>query len=201
MTPADSPPARFILRDLPGVADIERSFANPNRHWAKENDDLGQRIDMVSVALFGITDADTEFEFTEAYLRHHYPWTFPDYDRVKLRKTTSDAMQSFNHEDELYKAWELHFRVMDLADQARLPLFEALGWDVLDETGSPLWCLDVFGRQIIAATKGLRGKLPDDGAAEALQDTREEARAAVDLAALEQRLAREAAAFRPSDRR
>jgi hypothetical protein len=50
----------YVLRELPGVADLEarlqRMEAHPNPLWAPEFDDLWDHVDRVSRCLFGVTE-------------------------------------------------------------------------------------------------------------------------------------------------
>ncbi len=51
--------AKYVLRDLPGVADLEarlrRIEEHPNPNWAPELDGLSEEIDRVAKRLFGLT--------------------------------------------------------------------------------------------------------------------------------------------------
>lgn len=132
---------RYVLRSLPGVEPLEAKLRSRDENWEAgaswrpEFDDLGAEIDGLSAELFGITEDQTRFEW--------------------------DHLQPIEGYEAAHRAWELNFELLHHDyDQAR-PVWEALGWDVGDGSGDEAHCLFYLGRQIICATKGLRGHLPD----------------------------------------
>jgi hypothetical protein len=121
------------LRDLPGVAAIERDLNNTNA-WAKEKDDLPARINAVSLSLFGITEADTDFDgFPEN--------EFTDEEWEEAEKRAAE--------------WNLNFDFMDFDYADVEPVWLAAGWDVTDGNGNELISVGKFGCQIIAVLKNL----------------------------------------------
>jgi hypothetical protein len=124
----------ILLRNLPGVADLERRMNLPNAEWAAENDNLRQDIDKVSVRLFGIAEADTEY---------HWRRDLSDEDNARA-----------------FDLWELNFKLAYCDFEEGEPVWLAMGWDITDGAGVPLTCAWEFDRQIVCASKGLRGHLP-----------------------------------------
>lgn len=139
---------RYVLRDLPGVSEVEELLkkieAHPNPAWAPENDNLPKISDRVSQRLFGITQDETWLD---------------------------DADISEDDWGDAWEAWESNFRFAqeyfddggdDAAQDAKeLEISALMGWDVTDGTGNILNSLGQFQRQIICASKGMRGRLPD----------------------------------------
>lgn len=121
------------LRDLPGVAEIERDLCNTNA-WAKEKDDLPARIDAVSLRLFGITESDTDFD------------GFPD------DECTDEEWEEAERRE---AEWNLHFAFTDWDYASVEPLWLAAGWDVTDGNGNELKSVDKFNCQIMAVLKNL----------------------------------------------
>ncbi len=157
----------IALRDLPGIADIERRMNLPNAQWAPENDNLKEDIDKVSRRLFGIAESDTD-----------YLW------RADL---------SSDENSKAFDAWELNFRLAYVVFEDAEPVWRALGWDISDGEGNPLTCAWEFDRQIICAAKGLRGHQPILEAANDEAASEEALRSAESWA---EGLAREAKRFR-----
>lgn len=62
--------ARYVLRDLPGVADLERLLTgcdqHPNPLWAPANERASRLADQIALDLFGITDDDVPREHIDA---------------------------------------------------------------------------------------------------------------------------------------
>ena len=58
--------AQYILRELPGVRELEamiqRIESHPNPEWSPEVDQLQPLCDRLSMRLFGITEAQTAFD-------------------------------------------------------------------------------------------------------------------------------------------
>lgn len=140
---------RYVLRNLPGIGDVESLLkkiqAHPNPAWAPENDQLPGLLNRISLRLFGITADDTEFDYTGLPPEEWH---------------------------EAIDAWEENFLFAeyyfdDLGDDAEqdataLAIWETLGWDVTDGLGKVLGYLTHFDRQIICASKGLKGRLPNE---------------------------------------
>jgi hypothetical protein len=109
--------AKYVLRDLPGVAELEarlqRIEEHPNPEWAPEIDGLQDHVDRVSSRLFGITEEDIGLSF-------------------------------------------------DLDENPGLEeAIASLGWDLCDAAGEPLLALPYLVTQIMCATDGKAGRLPD----------------------------------------
>jgi hypothetical protein len=99
---------------------------------------LDEAVERLAQKLFGIGFEDTRYD--------------PDLD-------LSEA--EINAE---WRRWELNFGCLDTVDEdddeAAAKVFEAMGWDVTDVNGLNLLVLEHIGRELICATKGLRGHLP-----------------------------------------
>jgi hypothetical protein len=128
---------RLVLRELPGVMDIERRLALPNANWTPENDDLDERCDILSMRYFGVTEKNTMFEWPE----------------LDLDDEAGDAAAR-----KACAAWETHFEFLYHSFEQTAVIWAAGGCDVTDGEGEPMQSLYKFGRQIIAA---LRELLPD----------------------------------------
>ncbi|HEX4712716.1 hypothetical protein [Phenylobacterium sp.] len=129
-------PTKYALRDLPGIAELEdllrRIAAERNPEWTPLADGLDDKVDRLSRSLFGVSGDDTEDP----------PETF--------------APEIIGQMDK-WDAWERQFytpepKWFDLAE---------FGWDVNNADGEELKCAEHFYRQIVAAHKGLMGRLPD----------------------------------------
>lgn len=158
--------AKYVLRDLPGVAEIEarckRIAAHPNPEWAPEKDGYASAVDAVSRRLFGLTEAETSYETDEAL-------------------TAEEDQVAFDR-------WEENFEfVYSDDDAAAALLWDALGWDTKDADGEDLACLHDFSLQMVCATKGLKGRLPGAPLSEA--------QAAEEASLWAQRISQEALTF------
>jgi hypothetical protein len=137
--------AKYVLRDLPGVAELEALIdkidSHPNPAWAPEQDELPALVDRVSRALFGITRDDTRFDHEGAL---------------------ADGL-SFSEAEAALDRWEQNFGFLYEDDDAPVRLiYEAMGWDVWNEEGGWMQALDCLDRQIVCVMKVLRGHLPGD---------------------------------------
>ena len=119
----------ILFRDLPGVAEIERQLDMQlrDRLLDDETEQLPQLIDDASRALFNITEHDT-----------HYS-ALPESVRARF---TRDQ-------------WEAEFDVLGEYRRDPNAIWQSFGLDVRCPEGRGLHCLDVFGRQLIAAVNGL----------------------------------------------
>jgi hypothetical protein len=123
---------RFVLRDLPGVAELEARLQcierHPSKDWAPEADGLGESVDRISRSLFGITETETRLD---------------------------------GGADDATLGWELNFAFLYGEDHAATELiFDAMGWDILGQDDDWLLCLHSLSRQIVCVAKGLKGHLP-----------------------------------------
>jgi hypothetical protein len=173
------PDSPIVLRDLLGVAELEarlaRIAAHPNPEWAPETDGLKPHADRVSTALFGLTEDETFFD--RSIYDFDDEWEYDEHE-----------VQRFHTE------WERHFEFLYVNDpEAEALVWEAMGWDISDGIGADLRCLEHLCRQMVCATKGLKGRLP--GAP--MSDAELESRAGE----IEAKLATEAASFRSQRRR
>lgn len=163
---ADMDKPRYVLRNLPGIKEVEallaRIQAHPNPAWAPERDALDDLVERVSLTLFGMGQDD--------YLPR-----------------SEEAPEGATQEEFLAWAtrWNEHFAFLDYypdddedeeaADRAERLIWNAMGWDVTDGHGGLLPCLGYFERQIVCTTKGLRGRLPGTPMSE--DEARDEAEA------------------------
>ena len=119
----------IVFRHLPAVAEIEEQLRLQSRGLLAEDEaeELPHLIDDASSELFGITANDT-----------FYP-ALPEAVRAKYGRAE----------------WEAHFDT--LGQHARDPnaLWRQFGLDLCCGEGRSLHCLDVFGRQLVCALKGL----------------------------------------------
>jgi hypothetical protein len=133
-----SDPARYVLRDLPGVADLEarlkRIEVDPSGAWSKLRDGLQRDVDTLSRRLFDLTDAETG---------HKADYSLSDADGRKS-----------------YDRWEQNFKCLYGGDDVLIFVLDAMGWDVVDEAGQVLRSFHYLDRQIVCVAKGLRGRAP-----------------------------------------
>lgn len=164
---------KFVLRDLPGVAELEAGLNLPNAEWAPENDDIQERGRAVARALFGVCDLDLEFD--------------PPTDD----ETPEKARERYD--------WEGMFEAVYCSEEEARPFWEFLGWDVTDGKGHELRSLAdervSLGIPIIAAMRQLRGAhLPGAAPPTREKTPQEQAR---DIAAWTEKMEAEARKFRP----
>ncbi|RYG86130.1 MAG: hypothetical protein EON59_10705 [Alphaproteobacteria bacterium] len=151
----------IILRNLPGIAEVERIASQPGAGWRENDPERVALIDRVSVSLFGITEGDTE----------RAPPDYGDFltegDRLALKHLAPiDTGDRFRYAEAPYDravaehvAWEANFDILyddtDLDDDERDEFWRILGVDVTDGSGEDLHCLHNFSRQLIVLAKGL----------------------------------------------
>lgn len=124
----------WALRNLPGVAEVERLLAlaenHPNPLWAPEQDQAQRLVNEISLRAFGITQADT-------YVNPQR--------RRSLEAQHNEVVWERSFEDE--DGEQLHLSVVFC--------------DPNDAEGIPLRSVPYFARQIICSTLGLKGHKPD----------------------------------------
>lgn len=132
---AMSEPPELILRGLPLVAELEAMIA-AGKGWSRE---FEERVDQVSIALFGITRADTEPSWPALaafYVGKHL-------DEKAINQAASkhyDLMQSL--------------AVPNPKDHSEIDIIEWWEYDdidVTDDNGRALRCLHYIDRQLWAA--------------------------------------------------
>lgn len=129
--------AKYVLRDLPGVRALEERYrkisAHPHPDWAPEADGRPAHLDKVLSCLFGLTADEAE----EAL------WEYGRAGNL-LDGTLGDLLD-----------------MSDATDEFEVGLWRSIGWDVTDEAGEILHCLDDLVFSIVCATKAIAGRLPD----------------------------------------
>lgn len=141
-------PDIIVLRDLPGIREIEAGLQLRNAEWAQENEKLQERCDELSKVLFGITIEDTR-----PFDQHFEP-------KAGFTRETADR-------------FDQNFEVLSWFGFPEATLvWEALRIDIYDDEGAELRCLSEFGRQLIAVRKGLMGHLPALDAARRVHEVR-----------------------------
>lgn len=131
---------KFVLRSLPGVAELEaildRCELHPNPKWAPARDEADALAAKLSRQHFGMTEAETRYQ------KNHL-----------LRAHENEHNES---------VWEFDFDFLRRPFGRQLGDWEGLGWDVRRSDGGPMRALEFLGRQIIAATLEIAGHLPDE---------------------------------------
>lgn len=119
----------IVFRNLPGVGAIEHQLDMHarDRLLDDEIDELPDRINDVSISLFGITQRDTFY------------WALPDPVRAKYDRA----------------GWESNFDILWQHSKEPNQHWRAFGLEVGCEDGSALHCLEVFGRQLVCALNSL----------------------------------------------
>ena len=124
-------PSTWILRDLPGVGELEallgRIAAHPNPEWAPERDVLDAAVTSLTQVLFGFT---------------------PDERQAKAEEEEVDELDS------------LFSPISDLSGAQLISIMETGGWDVTDGAGQAMRCAEYLALEIIAATTGFIGSPP-----------------------------------------
>ncbi|GAA4749922.1 hypothetical protein GCM10023264_15450 [Sphingomonas daechungensis] len=126
----DSPfMTRIIFRDLAPVSEVERQLALHARDRLLDDavEELPHLIDEASLALFGITQRDTFY------------WALPDPIRARYSRAE----------------WEDQFDVLGHYSRDPNAQWAAFDLDLRCEEGGRLYCLEVFGRQLVCAIRGL----------------------------------------------
>ena len=136
----------IVFRHLPAVAEVERQLELQFRDRLLEDEveELPHLIDDASRALFGITGNDT-----------FYP-ALPDAVRAQYGRAE----------------WEANFDILGHYTRDPNADWRAFGLDLCCEQGDTLHCLEVFGRQLVCALRGLH---PSAVLAFAQQETAEAA--------------------------
>jgi hypothetical protein len=134
------PAARYVLRDLSGIAEIEALLlaaeGHPNPLWAPDRERAMSLIEPTSRRLFGITENETLY--------------------------VDDPALDEDENDERSDLWDELIRLLAWNDPCNVPdAWEKLGWNVCDASGRPLRSLEFFVRQIVTVTMGMAGRLPD----------------------------------------
>ncbi len=121
--------ARIVFRQLPAVAEVERQLAlhARDRLLDDEIEELPLLIDDASLQLFGITQRDTFY------------WALPDPVRVQFTRAS----------------WEANFDLLGRYSRDPNAHWRAFDLDLCCDEGRSLHCLEVFGRQLVCAVRGL----------------------------------------------
>ena len=139
--PAPKTIIRFL--DLPGIRELEDKCLLGDFDRGRPDGPFEEKLREVSMKLFGITKAETEFDFPHGY------FDLDDEDPEKW----AISEQYWAHED--------RFTVCRLPYEDKLETLKALGWDFTDGRGDLLRVTDFFVRQAEAASKGIAGHMPD----------------------------------------
>jgi hypothetical protein len=137
--PAVKKPIRVI--DLPGVLKLEDQLLLYGQEPSRAEDAAAE----VSRKLFGIADADVQFEMPDEYE------TLPSH-CVRERYAMEADLREY---DEQFETGE------HLMDVEMLEVLDEVGFNFRDDRGQPLRCTKFLGRPAEAAAKGIKGKMPD----------------------------------------
>jgi len=120
---------RIIFRDLPAVSEVERQLSLHARERLLDDDieELPHLADAASTELFGITQQDTFY------------WALPEPVREKYGRAE----------------WEEHFEMLGHYTRDPNAHWHSYDLDLRCVEGGRLHCLEVFGRQLVCALKGL----------------------------------------------
>ena len=121
--------AQIVFRDLPAVSVVERQLDLLARDLLLDDEleELPVLIDEASVQLFGITRQDTFY------------WALPE----PVRASHDRAR------------WEAQFDLLACTSRDPNAHWRAVDLDITCPEGRGLHCLDVFGRQLVCAVRGL----------------------------------------------
>jgi hypothetical protein len=135
--PPATPTRPVRMRDVPGVADIERKVGLYSNARGELEHSLEDRVNALCREIFGVSSPETEFQ---------YP---PDFDHLSDEKRWPIEWQRDQHEEQFETA------TLGQADQVALLL--RLGLDFSNGEGDPLRCLPHFARAAEAAAKQMKG--------------------------------------------
>jgi hypothetical protein len=178
------------LLELPGIVELEK-LCRGQGQWLTQAE-IAERADVVSVSLFGLTEADT---YKQAITYIEAMGDDPIFDRSKHGPIV-DASERAVQE------WERNFAVLydevgEVDEDEWVEFFETIGFDVLAGNGEQLECLHHFSRQMICCARGLlpAAIFTPDGSG------RRGASPSVDAETWGAALEKEARAFKPSRHR
>ena len=119
----------IIFRDLPAVSEVERQLSLHARERLLDDDidELPHLVDAASMEMFGITQQDTFY------------WALPVPVRAKYGRVE----------------WEEQFDMLGHYTRDPNAHWHSYDLDLRCEEGGRLHCLEVFGRQLVCALKGL----------------------------------------------
>lgn len=150
----------IVLYAIDKIMEIEASIA-AGASWRA---DFQAQVDRVSVALFGITAADTV--------------------RQEPVRSSGHSDPAFVVAWQSWAAWDAAFYALasDVSWDERCEYFEEIGVDPFDENGHELRCFDLFARQIIVVVNALdeRAILTLDGSGKSSGQTAEQWGAALE---------------------
>lgn len=138
-TPGQAHPMIRMLA-LPGFRTLEDKLLIYSRHRGAIPPDVEQAANELSLQTFGITQADTEFEWPEECEEFSEEW-----ERTQKQ----------------YERYECRFETTNLSEEDTVVSLKRLGFDFSDDRGIPLRCTKLFNRQAEAAAKGFKGRMPD----------------------------------------
>lgn len=120
---------RIVFRDLPAVAEVERQLGlhARDRLLDDEVEELPHLIDEASLELFGIRQSDTFY------------WALPEPVRARFSRVE----------------WEAQFDLLGHYTRDPNAHWNAFDLDLRCPQGGRLHCLEVFGRQLVCALRGL----------------------------------------------
>jgi hypothetical protein len=119
----------IVFRHLRAVAEVERQLElqSRDRLLDDEIEELPHLIDEASLELFGITSQDTFYR------------ALPDAVRARYGRAE----------------WEANFDILGRYTRDPNAHWRAFGLDLCCQQGDTLYCLEVFGRQLVCALRGL----------------------------------------------
>lgn len=169
--------ASVRLISLPGVADIERIMST-SEGWKPENDNLQERIDAVSVSLFGVTEADARKPEPDVrdYLDREGAELF---DRGVHVYPEGRELERFDADCVKWQEWQEHFVIFEYVEPTHDEIVDGIrefGVDVSgDDLKTPLRCWERFMAQIIVTADELlpEARFTYDGSGKAAPKTAE----------------------------
>jgi len=138
VTPSISPSLPAIrIREFPGIDELERKLLLYSGRGQLPID-LDERMDEISVALFGIKREQTLYQKPADY------YLLP-----------KDELEFYEEEH------ESRYETSELDQDQAVAFLKTFGLDFSDEGGKSLLCTWYLKRQAEAAAKGFMGKMPD----------------------------------------
>ena len=138
----------FVLRKVPAIAEVEAMLDTPGIGWSQA---FEVKCDEVSLALFGITAADTQ-------PAEPYPDSF-DQDTGLLSRLwfSDDALSTYNTALSAWYDWQAVIGGFEaeVEELGARTYWARNGFDVTDGVYDSLRCLPYFSRQLYAASKSL----------------------------------------------
>lgn len=160
----------IAFRDIPVIAEIEAMMDIRGVEWRA---DFERKVDAASIALFGITRADT-------IPPEPHPDQYSDGTRLSQYMFKKEDASRYEQALEAWHQWQdrfkLHDQLVAASNEPGVSMTAIGNVDVTGADGRPLRCLKYFSRQLFVVAEGYMPKArftPDGTSARATQTPEE----------------------------